>query len=37
MIFVEPEYCRRLIAEFPAFDRKQALNELRPGRKESGF
>jgi Rps23 Pro-64 3,4-dihydroxylase Tpa1-like proline 4-hydroxylase len=26
--FVELEYCRQLIAEFPAFDRKQALNEF---------
>jgi hypothetical protein len=32
--FVEPEYCRQLIADFPAFDRKQALNELgQVGRK----
>ncbi len=26
--FVELQYCRQLIGEFPAFDRKQALNEL---------
>jgi Rps23 Pro-64 3,4-dihydroxylase Tpa1-like proline 4-hydroxylase len=26
--FLDPDYCRQLIAEFPPFDEKQAVNEL---------
>jgi hypothetical protein len=32
--FLDPDFCKSIIAEFPAFDERAALNEMgRPGRK----